>query len=75
MSNKSKEEASNKPTLKQIVASILGAAFGVQNSKTQERDFQQASPKAYIIGGIIFGVAFVLILIFLVNIILSQMAS
>lgn len=63
------------PTLRQLIASILGAAFGVQNAKTRERDFQQASPKAYIIGGIIFGIVFVLSLVMLVNFILGQAAN
>lgn len=69
------KEANKPPTLKQLTTSILGAAFGVQNSKTQERDFRQASPKAYIIGGIIFGVVFVLSLVLLVNLILSLIAE
>lgn len=69
-----KIESPPKPSLKQLLTSILGAALGVQSTKTQERDFQQASPKVFIIGGIIFGVVFVLTLALLVKFILSQAA-
>jgi len=65
------QKPKRRPTLKQLIMSILGAAFGVQNSETQQRDFQQASPIAYIVGGIVFGVLFVVTLILLVKYILS----
>ena len=64
-----KQQPGQPPTLKQLIMSILGAAFGVQNSATQKRDFQQSSPVAYIIGGILFGVIFVLSLILLVKVV------
>jgi hypothetical protein len=75
MNDTSNQPVKKSPTLRQIVGSILGAALGVQNSKTQERDFQQTSPKVYIIGGIIFGVVFVMSLVLLVNFVLSKVTS
>ena len=73
-----KEQDSNttgKPRWWQLAGSILGAAFGVQSSKSQERDFKQRNPKAYIIGGIIFGVLFVLTIVFVVNMVLSNVKT
>ncbi len=61
-----------KPNLWQLVISVLGAAFGVQSSKAQQRDFQQKSPTVYIVGGIIFGVLFVLTIAIVVKIVLSS---
>ncbi len=72
MSDHSNKDRTNKPSFWQLVISILGAAFGVQSSKAQERDFKQRSPKAYIVGGIIFGVLFVLTIVVVVNIVLSN---
>ncbi|ABC29342.1 conserved hypothetical protein [Hahella chejuensis KCTC 2396] len=73
MSNVSEhKEKEQKPSLWQLVVSVLGAAFGVQSSKTRERDFKQADPKAYIIGGIVFGVLFVLTLALIVKLVLSN---
>jgi len=56
-----------KPTLFQVIASIVAAAFGVQSSKNRERDFTAGSGRAYIIGGIVFTVLFVLAVITVVN--------
>jgi len=68
-------DTARKPRWWQLVGSILGAAFGVQSSKSQERDFKQRNPKVYIIGGIIFGVLFVLTIIIVVNVVLNNVQS
>lgn len=53
------QEAVDKPSPLQVIASVAAAAFGVQNSKNRKRDFAQNSMLPYIIGGIIFTILFV----------------
>ena len=61
-----------KLTLWQIICSVFAAAFGVQSDKNRERDFTQAKPSTYIIAGVIFTIVFVLIVIGVVKLVLSQ---
>lgn len=65
-SDRSKKKRSN------LLVSILGAAFGVQSSKVQERDFEQRSAWPFIIGGLVFGLIFVLTLVFVVKAVLAN---
>lgn len=58
------------PTLLQISMSVVAAAFGVQSSENHERDFANGNPLAFIIGGLIFTVLFVLALIGVVSLVL-----
>jgi hypothetical protein len=60
-----------KPTIIQVVKSVLAAFAGVQSEQNRQRDFSQGSLKSYIIVGIIFTVAFVISLIALVSTILG----
>jgi hypothetical protein len=60
-----------KPTLLQVIGSVLAAAFGVQSSANRERDFTSGSATAYIIAGVIFTVVFILTLITIVKLVLS----
>ncbi|MDC0598895.1 DUF2970 domain-containing protein [Gammaproteobacteria bacterium] len=55
-----------------VVLSVIQASFGVQNKKNRERDFQQGSPLPFIIAALIFTVLFVLTLVFVVKLVLSQ---
>jgi hypothetical protein len=66
------QQGAGKPTIFQLVRSILGAAFGVQSSKTHERDFKQASPAVFIIGGLVFAVIFVVTLVMIVNMVIAK---
>ncbi len=61
------EEKNQKPTIWQVILSVLGAMFGVQSQKVRERDFQQASPLIYIVIGLIAVFLFVLLLYGLVK--------
>lgn len=63
-----------KPTLWQVIVSVLGAMFGVQSSKTRERDFSKGSPAAYIAIAIIFVVIFVLSIYGVVQWVMSGVA-
>ncbi len=64
--------AEKSPGLKQILISILGAAFGVQSERVRQRDFAKGRPAVFIIGGIAFTIIFVLVLIVVVNLILKS---
>ena len=66
------DTAPNKASFIQVLGSVLAGAAGVQSRKNRERDFSQSSFLPYIIGGIIFTVAFVGGLALLVNILLNQ---
>jgi len=61
-----------KPSFWQIVLSTMGAAFGVQSKKTQERDFQQGNIYTYIIAGVIFTALFVAVVATIVSTVLSK---
>lgn len=58
--------------LKQIIGSVLAAAFGVQSSANRERDFKQGRAQHFIIAGIIFTALFVATLITVVNLAVAQ---
>ena len=58
------------PTILQIALSIVAAAFGVQSDENHKRDFANGNPLAFIIGGIIFTVLFVLTIIGVVSLVL-----
>ena len=64
-------DAEKAPGFLQALLSVVAAAFGVQNSKTRERDFTHGSPLTFIIAGLVFTLLFVLGLILVVSIVLS----
>jgi len=67
-----KQKTPQKLTLWQIICSVFAAAFGVQSDKNRERDFKQAKPGTYIFAGVIFTILFVLVVIAVVKLVLSQ---
>jgi len=50
--------------------SVIAAAFGVQSDDNHKRDFANGNPIAFIIGGVIFTVLFVLFLVGVVSLVL-----
>ena len=56
-----------KPTIIEVIRSVLSAAVGVQSDKNRLKDFGQGSLPVYIITGLIFTVLFVMSIIFLVS--------
>ena len=48
-----------KPTLLQVLKSVLASFFGVQSNNNRERDFQHGNPSHYLIVGLILTVAFI----------------
>jgi Protein of unknown function (DUF2970) len=57
----------SKPTITQVIKSVLAAFIGVQNEANRKKDFEQGSLSTYIIAGLIFTVFFVAAIIFLVS--------
>lgn len=57
----------SKPSIIQTIKSILAAFIGVQSDKNRKLDFEQGSLTTYIIAGLVFTVAFVSILVFVVS--------
>lgn len=64
------DEPPNKPTLWQIVSSVMAAGFGVQSQVNRERDFTSGSASHYIIVGIVATILFIVTLIGIVNLVL-----
>ena len=57
----------SKPTLKQVIQSVLAAAIGVQSEENQKRDFEHGSLSSYLVVGAIATVLFILALVTLVS--------
>ena len=57
----------SKPTITQVVKSVLAAFIGVQSETNRKKDFEQGSLSTYVIAGLIFTVFFVAAIIFLVS--------
>ncbi len=72
MTSSKDTQPKKKPNLFQVILSTLAAAFGVQSSKNRERDFNHGSITTYIVSGILFTVVFVLVVVFVVRLVLSQ---
>lgn len=56
---------------REVVGSVLSAAFGVQSSRNRERDFNSGSYRQFIVAGLIFTVLFVATLVVVVNVVLD----
>jgi hypothetical protein len=63
-------ESPGKPSLWQVIGSVLAAGFGVQSQHNRERDFTGGSASQYIIVGIIATVLFVATLLGIISLIL-----
>ncbi len=50
------------PTLRQMLHSVLAAAFGVQSAKNRERDFTRGKPAHFLVLGAVFTVIFAALL-------------
>jgi len=58
-------------SVRDVVGSVLSAAFGVQSSRNRERDFSRGSYRQFIIAGVIFTALFVATLVAVVKIVLG----
>lgn len=62
----------SKPTITQVIRSILAAVIGIQSDANRQRDLKEGHLSVYLIGGVIFTVLFVTGLVFLVSSILGK---
>ncbi len=73
-SQQAEEQSPVKPKIKlwSVVKSILAAGIGVQSNKNREKDFQEGSPLAFIIGGFVFTLLFIVTVATIVGFVLSK---
>ena len=65
------EQDDDKPlTFREMLQSVLAAAFGVQSGKNRARDFSRGKPSHFILLGVLFTSVFVLVLFVLVRLVL-----
>ncbi|MDP1770768.1 MAG: DUF2970 domain-containing protein [Methylobacter sp.] len=62
----------SKPTITQVIKSVLAAAIGVQSNDNRQKDFEQGSLSTYIIAGVVFTVLFICGIVFLVSTVLGK---
>jgi hypothetical protein len=65
-----KANSSKKVSPLAVMKSVFAASFGVQTNTNRERDFEQGKFHHFVIGGVVFAVLFVLILVGLVKVIM-----
>lgn len=62
-SDKPTDDQQDRPLgLRQMLQSVLAAAFGVQSNRNRERDFRHGKPSHFILLGVLFTLLFVLVL-------------
>lgn len=65
------EQDKDKPlTFREMLQSVLAAAFGVQSGKNRARDFSRGKPSHFIALGLMFTTLFVVVLFALVQLVL-----
>lgn len=72
MDQQDKNDAEQSPGLRQTIASVLAAAFGVQSSANRQRDFKHGKARNFIIAGAVFTALFVLSLVLVVRLVLRH---
>jgi hypothetical protein len=66
------KEAKKKQKIVSLIKSILAAGIGVQSDKNRQEDFAGGNPLAFIIGGFIFTILFILCVAVVVGLVLSN---
>jgi hypothetical protein len=66
------KQSPQKPGFWHVMLSTLAAAFGVQNRKNHEQDFNHGNIYIYIGAGLIFTVLFIITVFLVVKLVLSQ---
>jgi hypothetical protein len=56
------DKVGKSPNLLQVIGSVLSAAFGVQNAKNRERDFQHGNLKTFLLVGVSATIMFILLI-------------
>jgi len=67
-----KSEKPKKITPFSFMGSIIAAAFGVQTKSNRDRDFEHGKFHYFVIGGIVFAVLFVLLVIGVVKVVMHS---
>ncbi len=70
-----KNSSETKLTLFSFIGSLFAAGFGVQSNANRERDFKQGKFSHFIIGGVVFVILFILVLVAVVQFVLSNVAG
>jgi hypothetical protein len=70
MNNENKKNGKRK--LISFALSILAAGVGIQSDKNRERDCANGSPLAFVVGGIIFTLLFIVSVATIVGLVLSN---
>ena len=60
----------NKLSLIQVFSSVLASFFGVQKNETRERDFAHGRTRDFIIVGIVLTLAFILVVLGIVQLVM-----
>jgi len=61
----------SKPSIVDVIKSVLSAVLGVQSEKNRQKDFTQGSLPMYLIAGLIFTVIFVSVIVALVRMVVG----
>ena len=73
--NEENKQSEKSITLFSFFGSLVAAWFGVSTKEKRERDFENGKFSHFIIGGIIFAILFVLMVVGIVNIVLSSVGA
>jgi hypothetical protein len=60
-----------KPNILRVLQSVLAAFMGVQSQANREKDFSEGSLPVYIVAGVLFTLAFIASVIWVVNRVLA----
>lgn len=62
----------HKPSIFQVIGSVVAAAFGVQTAANRERDFKGGSATPYLVAGVIFTLLLILGIVGVVKLVLGS---
>ena len=65
-------ESDRRLTLRQLVGTVLCAAFGVQSSKNHQRDVAYGKASTFVMAGIVFSLLFIATVSSIVHFVLKQ---
>ena len=72
MNSEKEQEETKSVNIFTLIASMFAGWFGVQTRANQERDFAHGKAHHFIIGGIIFAILFILVVVGIVRIVMSS---
>lgn len=75
MTEEHKDTGSKKVTLLTIIGSLFAGWIGVQSKANRDRDFEHGKFSHFVIGGIIFVIVFVLVVVGVVQLVLATTGS